>query len=350
MKSILEVLAPLTRRRRWLGVVALLVAVGAVTAMTVQPWSNGDDLPKDAAFSYRGTVVTVAQLEARVHVLGALYGVAEPRGTAARDKFWRAAAQADAMSLILEHAAATDGIVITQKQADAVLQQMITTQLTGSNAQAAFDAILKKFGVSQADVLLEVKRQQQIGQLFQRVTQRVAATPSAADLMAYFQAHSADFGVPQQRHLLNIVVGSRSQAEAIVQAAKTTSFGTLANRYSLDGSTRLKGGDLGTVAASTLDAAYAKVAFAAAPGAVFGPVHTTYGWNVGKVVSVVAARPAAFAVVRGQVASALQSSRALATWRAWLAQQVARAGVRYASAYRPADPTRLPAINLPTGS
>lgn len=350
MKSILEAMTSLTKRQRWLGVLVLLIVVGAVTTLTVAPWSKSNDLPKDAAFSYRGSVVTVADLQARVHVLGALYGVAEPTGKAAQAKFWRAAAQADAMSLILEHAAATDGIVITQKEANSVLQQMITTQLTGSNAQAAFDAILKKFGVTQADVLLEVKRQQQIGQLFQRVTRSASATPSAADLDAYFQAHASDFGVPQRRHILNIVVASQSEADAIVQAAKKTAFGTLANRYSLDGSTRLKGGDLGTVAASTLDSVYAKAAFAATPGTVFGPVHTTYGWNVGKVVAVVPARPAVFASVRSQVLSALQSSRALAAWRAWLTKQVASAGVRYAAAYRPADPTSLPAINLPTGS
>lgn len=350
MNTIRKVWTVAKERRRLFAGAVVLIVVAAVTAAVVPNWGHGGGLPRNAAFDYRGRLVTVADLKARVRILGALYGVEEPSGSAAKDKFWRAAAQADAMSLVLEHAAAADSIVITEKQASSVLQQMITTQLTGGDPQTAFDAVLKKFGVTQADVLLEVKRQQQIGLLFQKVTRSVSASPSTADLEAYFRAHESDFATPERRHLLNIVVSSRSQADAVLKAAGTTSFGVLARRYSLDGSTRLKGGDLGTVAASSLDSTYAKAAFAAAPGGLFGPVQTSYGWNVGKVVSVVAARPVTFASVRSRVAAALQSERALTVWRQWLTKQIVDAGVRYAAAYRPADPTSLPAIAAPTGS
>lgn len=326
---------------------AAVVVVAIAVAATAMMWPRGDGLPKNAAFSYRGTVVTIPQLQQRMHVLHALYGVSEPKGSTAKDKYWRAAAQADAMSMILEHAAAADGIVVTDRQANALLQQMVSSQLSGSGA-SSLSVLLKKFGVSEADVLLEVKRQEEIGLLFQKVTRHAAAKPSDADVATYFQAHAADFAIPEKRHLLNIVVATKTQAEAIIAAAKTTSFSTLAKRYSLDDATRSKGGDLGTAAASALDTTYAAAAFAAPSGGIYGPVQTQFGWNVGKVVAVVASRSVALSEVQANVVSALQSSRAMAAWRTWLAHQVAAAGVRYASAYRPVNPLQLPAVNLPS--
>ena len=334
---------------RWriaaVAVLALIIAVAGGTA--VASWSHGEELPKNAAFSYRGSIVTIAALQERMHTLGALYGVEEPKGAAAQAKYWRAAAQADAMTLVLDHAAAAEGVVVSTRQADAVLQQMISSQVSG-NQSASFDALLKRFGVSRADVLLEVKRQQEIGLLFQKITRAASTNPTDADVTAYFRAHSSDFEVAPKRHLLNIVVATRSQATALATLAKTMDFATLAKRYSLDGSTRSKGGDLGTVAASALDNAYAKAAFGAPQGGIYGPVQTVYGWNVGKVVAVIAGRTVALAQIRASVVAELKSSRALALWRAWLTTQMQSAGIRYASAYRPADPNRLPVISTPS--
>jgi peptidyl-prolyl cis-trans isomerase C len=341
-------------RRRRLAVSAAVVVLLAVAAtVTVLAWPHddgGDGLPQNAAFSYRGTVVTVTALQQRMHLLGALYGVEEPKGSAAQDKYWRAAAQADAMSLILDQAAAAEGVVVTTSKAEQLLQQMASSQLSSSSTSpsASLNALLKKFGVTKAQVLEEVKRQEEIALLFQKVTQKASATPSDADLRTYFRTHASDFAVAQKRHLLNIVVAKQSQAKALIAAARSTGFEQLARRYSLDDATRSKGGNLGTVAASALDAAYAKAAFAAPVGGVFGPVKTQYGWNVGKVVSVVAGHSVTFASVRKAVVYALQSNRAMAAWQTWLRAQIAQAGVHYASTYRPADPLQLPAVNLPT--
>ncbi|MGH3624029.1 MAG: peptidylprolyl isomerase [Sciscionella sp.] len=52
---------------------------------------------------------------------------------------------------------------------------------------------------------------------------------------------------------------------------------------SIDGSTRSKGGDLGEVAEEQLQPDYAKVAFAAGNGEIFGLVKNNYGWNIGRV-------------------------------------------------------------------
>ena len=338
-----------TSRPKLVAGAAAVAVVAAAAGITFAAWPADGGLPSDAAFSYHGTVVTVTELQGRMQVLKALYGVAKPTDSAGQDKYWRAAAQADAMSMILDNAASAAGLVITDQKANALLQQMVSSQLSG-DPTTALNTLLKKFNVSKSDVLAEIKRQEEIALLFQQVTKSASKAPSDADAAAYFHAHATDFATPEKRHLLNIVVSSQSQAQALVTAAKGTDFATLAKQYSLDNATRSKGGDLGTVAAASLDTAYAKAAFAAPEGAVFGPVQSQYGWNVGEVTGIVPGRTATFASVRSNVISTMQSNSAMSAWKSWLSNELASAGVRYAAAYQPADPLQLPTVNVPTGS
>jgi peptidyl-prolyl cis-trans isomerase C len=331
--------------------VAVTVAViAALAAVGVVAWNKTHGLPSDAAFKFGGTVVTTSDLDQRIKVLGALYGVQQPTDSAKVDKFRRAAAQADAMTLILDKAATSAGIVISDKSARDTLTQMLGSQL-GSDPQQSFDAILTKFGVSENDVLVEIKRQQAIALLFRQETKSASGVPSSSDVATYFQQHTSDFSVPAKRHLLNIVVKTRADAATVVRAARVDQFSALARRYSLDDSTRSKGGNLGTVSATQLAGAYAKAAFAARIGSVFGPIKTSHGWNVGKVVSGTAGRAASLATSRAQVIANMRSERALDAWRSWLTAQVTAAHITYADAYRPADPNALPAIaGVPTAS
>lgn len=336
-----------TLHRLRTGVAAVVVAA-VLVAGGVLGWQKVHALPSDAAFKYGDTVVTTTSLDDRIRVLGALYGVQRPTDAAKLAKFKRDAAQADAMTMILDRAAADDRVVISDKTARDTLTRMMQSQLSGQ-PQQSFDVVLTKYGVSEDDVLLEIKRQQEIALLFRKVTHDATATPSAADVASYFKAHAADFAVPAKRHLLNIVVGTKAAAVRVARAARSGDFRALARRYSLDDSTRSSGGDLGNVSASQLDDAYARVAFAARKAAVFGPVRTSHGWNVGLVVAATPGRPAVFAKVRNQVVANLRSERALEAWRSWLSGKVAAAHIRYAEDYRPADPDALPTIaGLPT--
>lgn len=329
-----------SRRQR---IIAAVVVVALLGAAGFFAWHRSQALPDDAAFKYGDTVVTTAALNERVDVLGALYGVQKPTDAAQLDTFQRAAAQANAMTLILDDAAADAGIVISDKAARDTLSKMLSQQLAG-DPQQAYDALLTKYGVSDADVLLEVKRQQSIALLFRQVTKDVTGAPSDADVTAYFEQHKAEFATPPRRHLLNIVVGSRADARRIARIADASNFKSLARQHSLDDSTRESGGDLGSVAVADLDDAYAKAAFAAARNSVFGPVKTSYGWNVGLVLGATKGRPANLAKIRSTVVANMQSERALTAWRDWLGQRIKDAGVRYADAYRPSDPDAVPAI------
>ncbi|KLL11183.1 peptidylprolyl isomerase [Protofrankia coriariae] len=326
--------------------VVLVPLVIAGLALLVVPLVTG--LPGNAAFRVGDTVVTKDQLHDRVEVLSALYGIREPVGGSELEQFRRDIAKAVAVSMILDNAAAERKIVIADKSVRDTLSKMIDEQM-GSDGQRAFTDLLAKLKVSENDVLDEVGRQQRTARLFQEVTAPAVATVADDQLPSYYEGHRADFAVPAQRHLRNIVVATREEADQAVQRTRDgADFAALAGETSLDESTRSSQGDLGFVTASQLDAEYAKAAFAAPVGSVFGPVQTRYGWNVGQVLEDRPASQPSFEQARDEVREALRSERAVATWRTWLADRIRAADVEYADDYRPADPDAPPSDDSAT--
>lgn len=322
-------------------IIAVLVPV-VVTgfAMLVVPLAFG--LPKDAAFRVGDTVVTRDHLQERVEVLGALYGIQEPVGGPQLARFRRDAAKAVAVGMILDEAAASRDIVVGDKAARDALHKMISGQL-GDDSNRAFVDLIGGLGVSEEDVLDEIKRQQRTASLFQATTADAVSTVTDDQLPRYYADHRAEFALPEQRRLRNIVVATKEKADQVLRQARSgASFAALAGRTTLDEETRGKKGDLGFVTTAQLETGYAKAAFAPSRPAVFGPVQTRYGWNVGQVVEIRPGNQLPFEQVRDDVRDALRSERALAAWREWLGGEISAARVEYADDYRPADPDAPP--------
>ncbi|HVV08326.1 peptidyl-prolyl cis-trans isomerase [Amycolatopsis sp.] len=331
---------PRSRKGRALLVVVLVLIAGGGTGGYL--WWNAGRLPDGAAFRVGDQVVTVDELNAEADRLHALYGVQAPTDPAQLDAFRRAMAKADAVRIILDRQAQQRNIVIADKTAEDVLSRYISQQAgDGADAHASFVQGLGAAGTSEQAVLDEIKHMLAVNQLFGQQTQGVTVTDQ--QVRDAFPARQAALGTPEKRSIHNIVV--RTQDEANQVLAKVTSgasFEDIAKQSSLDDQTRNSGGDLGLVTAAQLDDAYAKAAFAAPAGGVFGPVQTQYGWNVGKVVSVVPAVPAQFDAVQAQLKQQLIDEQAMNRWQDWLTQQIRAADVRYADDYRPQDPDAPP--------
>jgi peptidyl-prolyl cis-trans isomerase C len=320
-------------------VAAVALVVGGVVGLHA---TRG--LPDGAAFAYGDKIVTQADLDRRMEVLHALYGVQKPTGKSEQKDFRRASAKAVAVSMVLDEAARDKDVVISEKSARDTLDKMVAQQL-GSDPEKAFTDLLSNFGVSEDDVLQEVSRQQAIARLFQVVTEDVVAAVKQDDAKAWYDEDPTRFATPERRKLGNIVVATRGEANALVtRLDEGARFAALARAESADDATRDQGGALGTVAASELEDGYAAVAFKAQDGAVFGPVRTDNGWNVGIVLDVVPAAQPAFAAVEKQALESARSDRALKTWRSWLKKRIEQAHIEYAAAYRPADPNEPPAL------
>ncbi len=337
-------IAPTSRTRRWAVALVALVVVG-LSGWNVASARAG--LPADAVLRYDGHTVTRAQLAARVKVLTALYGVQPPAGGAKLDQFERQAAKSYAVGLILSQEASRRKIVIADKQASDQLDKLISGQLQGG--RQAFVQFLQTSGISQGDVLDEIKRQMATAKIVEQVTANLPAVSDAA-VTAFYTKNQARMVTAPTRTLSNIVVADQSQATQIAALARKTgaNFAALAKKYSADGSTKDKGGSLGAVTQADLETGFGKAAFAAADGAVFGPVQTQYGWNVGRVDAVTAAQPLSLADVTSALRTELENKARLTKWQDFLGKLLASSDVQYAASYRPDDPKAAPS-DLPSG-
>ncbi|GAB2988343.1 hypothetical protein GCM10017788_10950 [Amycolatopsis acidiphila] len=332
-------------RKGWAVLVVVLVVIaGGGTGGYL--WWNAGRVPAGAAFRVGDTVVTIDQLNAEADRLRALYGLQIPTDPAKLDGFRRAVAKADAVRIILDDQARQHGIVIADKTAQDVLTRYISQQAgDGADAHASFVQGLGAAGTSEGAVLDEIKHMLAVNQLFGQQTQGITVTDQ--QVRDAFPKRQASLGTPEKRDIHNIVVRTQDEAQHIRdQVSSGAVFEDIAKSSSLDDQTRASGGDLGTLSAGQLDPDYAKVAFAAPAGAVFGPVQTQYGWNVGKVVSIVPPVPAQFDAVQAQLKQQLTDEQMMSRWQDWLTQQIRAADVRYADDYRPQDPDAPPPTQM----
>lgn len=297
------------------------------------------DLPASVAFRVYGQDVTVAQLQHRLTVLKALYGITPPSDHAGADTFRRESAEAVVVSMVIDRAAQREQTTVSDKDGREALGQMVANFPDGING---FARLLGTVGASENDVIDELKRQQSTRLLYNKITAaRSPAGPvTLPEAQAYYDQHLRQFLLPETRHLRNIVVATEEDANQVLQQSRSgADFASLAQRNSLDQSTTTGGGDLGVVGRDQLEPAFGAAAFVGAAGTIFGPVHTDQGWDVGQVVEIHPASQQSFQQINGQLVDWLTAQRALAHWRSWLAGELAAAQVRYADAYRPADLT-----------
>jgi peptidyl-prolyl cis-trans isomerase C len=335
-------LAPASALARWtVGFIALVV-------MGLSGWyaaSASNDLPANAVLRFDGRVVTKADLVDRLHVLTALYGVQPPTSGPKLDDFNRQAAKSYAVGLILAAEAQRRNIVIADKAANDQLDALIADQLQGG--RAAFVQFLQTSGISQGDVIDEIKRQLATARIVKQVTAGLPAVTDA-QVSAFYNKNISKMVTDPTRTLSNIVVADKTQAMTIAAMARTpgADFAALAKKYSADGSTKDKGGALGAVTQSQLDTAFGTSAFAAGAGATFGPVQTQYGWNVGKVDAITASRQLSLAEVSSSIKTELENKARLSKWRSFLGNLLRSSPVDYAKAYLPPDPLAAP-VDLP---
>lgn len=330
---------PPSRRGKVLLALIMGVAVSGVSGLL---WWKSTELPDNAAFRIGDHVVTVDDLNREVDKMRALYGVQQPNDKSKLAKFHRDTAKSFAVGLVLDQAAQDEGVTISEKTARDALTRFVSRQHgSGKQARQQFVDALGEAGTNEKSVLSEIKRQLATSQLFERVSKDV--TVSNGEVRAAFEKRKDKLGNAAQREIQNIVVSDKGTAAELVKKLDSgAKFETLAKRYSLDSSTRDKGGNLGKVSAEQLQDDYAKVAFSASSGDIFGPVKTEDGWNVGRVNASVPAVPADFEKSKQQLKRQLELEKSVKTWRRWLQEKIRNADIHYADSYRPANPDALP--------
>lgn len=284
--------------------------------------------------------MTISELDKRIDVLRALYGISEPKSAKDRTKFRRTAAKAYAVTLILDHEADEFDIKISDKKARDLLDRYIDSQFGNRDA---FVQSLGNVGASERSVLTEIRRQAATMEMRRKVSGKVTVSDSA--LRAAFDRRKDELATPEQRQLLNIVVQTKAQADAVAARLQSgESVAALAGEVSIDSASNKAGGDLGFLGQDQLESAVGRAAFAVAKGQMYGPVKGEHGWNIGVVADIRAPQPADFAIMGEAFRTQLAQEQENARWTTWLTKAIRDADIHYAKAYRPADPDAPPPL------
>jgi peptidyl-prolyl cis-trans isomerase C len=151
-------------------------------------------------------------------------------------------------------------------------------------------------------------------------------------LLEYYRQHQDEY--TQEVQLKQIVVNTREEAEEILQMLRAgANFEQLARQRSID-PTASRGGDMGFLGKDAMNAAFESHIFGQSPGAIVGPIASTFGFHV---VKVAAERPAddpiTFEAARDEIMHALLLEKQQAAQAALLTELRAATRVQVASTY-----------------
>ncbi|MBC7260699.1 MAG: peptidylprolyl isomerase [Chloroflexi bacterium] len=198
--------------------------------------------------------------------------------------------------VLIEQAAAREGIAISEEQVEAEMARLI------GDDTAKFEEWLQANGMTRDSFKAQLKQQL---------------------LSATFQEHviNAQSPIVEQVHARHILLLSEEEAmEVFLKLRAGESFTALAKQYSQDRSTKDNGGDLGFFPRGVMPPEIEAVAFGLNPGQTSGIVKTSFGYHIIEVVEKDPARKV--------------SDEMLPTWQQkqflqWLAEQRALAKIQY---------------------
>jgi peptidyl-prolyl cis-trans isomerase C len=134
-------------------------------------------------------------------------------------------------------------------------------------------------------------------------------TESAAK--RYYNQHKTHYST-EQVHAMHILVSSEAKAHELLKLAKAPNadFQALAEKYSKDPSAKNNRGDIGFFGRGRMVAEFTDAAFAAKVGEIVGPVKTSYGYHIIKVIEKKPGKILEFSDVESKVKSDLQQELA----------------------------------------
>ncbi len=163
--------------------------------------------------------------------------------------------------LILQ-AAAQEGITVSDEEVEASVQSLI-----GDIGEEAFRQHLADQGMSEEEFRESLRREMIASRMLDKVAQSVPT-------------HGPEV------HARHILVATEAEARQLLQQLNAgADFAALAQQYSLDESTRDRGGDLGTFPRGTLTLPEVEeVAFSLQPGQISDIVESPWGYHIVQVL------------------------------------------------------------------
>ena len=139
--------------------------------------------------------------------------------------------------------------------------------------------------------------------LMSRLTQKkVAPQTTASAVKKYYDSHKYKYS-PDLAHVQQILVSDEAEAKRLLEKAKDSKndFQELAEKFSKDPAAKNNRGDLGYINRRQFVRDFTDAIFDAPEGEITGPVKTTYGYHIIKVIDKKLGKPLEFNEVEVQV-------------------------------------------------
>jgi foldase protein PrsA len=325
---------------RILRFLALPVLLGGVLLVAGCGGGSSQSVPSDAVAVVGGSTITKAQFASLLASAKASYAArktAFPKaGTAAYKSLQDQAVTYLVQESELEQKAKALGIVITVPQVQARLTQIKKQYFGGSETK--YQAQLKAQGLTEPELLRELKAQILSEKLYAKVTTSTKVSPAA--VAAYYAAHKSTYSTPASRTVRHILVNNKALADQIeTQLKNGGDFAALAKKYSKDPGSASKGGKL-TVQQGQTVPQFDKVAFSLKTGQLSPPVHSQYGWHIIQALTAItAAKVTPLKSVQQSISAQLLQTKKTAAMTAWVngVKKDYAKKVAYQAGYTPAS-------------
>jgi foldase protein PrsA len=195
---------------------------------------------------------------------------------------------------------------------------------------------LEKQGLTEEQVLKDLRTRMLSEKVFEKVTSEVEVTP--ADIEAYYNENKAQFEQPASREVRHILVKNKAKADQIHrQLQNGGNFAQLARQFSTDTASKKDGGKFTAQKGATV-APFDKVAFELETGELSQPIKTQFGWHIIEAVGdVEEATTQTLADVEEQISTTLLEEKKNARINEWVQELKDRFAdqIAYAPGFEP---------------
>lgn len=178
--------------------------------------------------------------------------------------------------------------------------------------------------------------------LFEKVNQG-GFEVTVEEALEYFKAHPEEFDRPEKVQVRHILLAQKAEAQKLLkQIRKGGSFEQLAREFSIDASTRNRGGDLGPFAKEQRPELASAAFSLKKPGEVKGPVKTKRGFHLLQLVRRIEAKKDTFEQTKDSLISRLRARKRQQVKKDLLARLRQEAQIQV-------DKQTLEALEIPLG-
>jgi foldase protein PrsA len=173
---------------------------------------------------------------------------------------------------------------------------------------AKFNTFLAESGETVADLKWRALEYLLEGQIVDKV-KAGAAKVTNAQIATFYKDHSSEFTEPARRNIEFVLVAKAGTAATVKSLlAGGASYATVAKKYSIDPTTKKKGGVADGVVAGEETPLFSTAIFKARTGVLSGPVKTAFGYYVFTVTKATTGSVVSLAAARSGIKSELKTS------------------------------------------